>query len=172
MRRDVHCSFVPNTEKLNTSCLSIQNQLILLWSHATIKGCCGSSFLNIVRYIHVSNERMEECKCSIWLLPLCLIWKPVKAGLALFPCHVTFCLMLLDNCFVSGSLCTRTLRILAPLFPLGSRSRWPLITAEFNWGTVNKRPCYQHSLILSCRLILPPSYKQKQCVWPIKKLLN
>lgn len=37
---------------------------------------------------------------------------------------------------------------------------------------MNKRPCYQHSLILSCRLILPPSYKQKQCVWPIKKLLN
>lgn len=37
---------------------------------------------------------------------------------------------------------------------------------------MNKRPCYQQQVMLSCRLILPPSYKQKQCVQPIKRLLN
>lgn len=87
-------------------CPSIRNWLTKWWSHATIKWCCGSIFLNRAVYIYRVKER-KNLRAAFSCYPFALVLRDLKARqgwVYSFSLCVTFCLILLDNRFVSLSV--------------------------------------------------------------------
>lgn len=64
--------------------------------------------------------------------PFARFESPSRLGLLFFPAVLLSVLCYLITVLCLGLYAQGPCLILAPLFPLGSRSRWPLITAEFN----------------------------------------